>query len=550
MKRFFTYCAAGILVTSAAYSQSAERPTFEVADIHPSPRVNQFQFTGPLYGGGRYELQYATMVDLIHAAYGVETDRITGGPNWVELDRFHVFAKAPAGSTAETRKLMLQNLLADRFHLVVRHDSKPVPVMALTLAKRGGMKASDGSGEAGCNFTVQNNPGGPPTDGQPIQLPIINYTCHNTTMEAFAAAIPNIPTANQYLDGKKIVDRTELQGAWDFTVRITPKVPPGINTIGEKMPLPEAFDKQLGLKLEASTSPMPVLFVEGATRPTPNPPETAKVFPPAPTEFEVAELKPSPPDTSGGRGGQQSPPVLKNGRLIVQNLTLQNLIAVAWDLSGPDMLVGAPKWLNSDRFDLIAKAPTGVEIGDFNAQQINLDVLRPMIQSLLKERFKMVVHTEDRPMDAYTLMAGKPKLTPADPNGHTKWQEGIAAAKDSKNANTSLGRLVTCQNMTMAQFAELLPQIANGYVHSAVVDATGLEGAYDFTFSFSPIGALQAISGGRGGEGGGSDAASDPSGAISLPDALSRQLGLKLELQKRPVKVLVIDHVDQKPTDN
>jgi uncharacterized protein (TIGR03435 family) len=113
---------------------------------------------------------------------------------------------------------------------------------------------------------------------------------------------------------------------------------------------------------------------------------------------------------------------------------------------------------------------------------------------------------------------------------------------------------VTCQNVTMAQFAELLPGIAPGYLHTQVVDSTGLAGGFDFTFSFSPAGLFQ-LNQGKGGEEGGTAAgpvpeASLPSGALSLFDALTKQLGLKLEMQKRPTPVLVIDHVNQKPTDN
>lgn len=118
-----------------------------------------------------------------------------------------------------------------------------------------------------------------------------------------------------------------------------------------------------------------------------------------------------------------------------------------------------------------------------------------------------------------------------------------------------LGRLVTCQNVTMAQFAEMLPVIAPGYIQTKVVDATGLEGGWDFTFSFSPVGVLQLGGGGRGGDGGGAAGgagteASEPSGGLSLLDAVVKQLGLKLEQQKRPTPVLVIDRVERKPTDN
>jgi uncharacterized protein (TIGR03435 family) len=102
--------------------------------------------------------------------------------------------------------------------------------------------------------------------------------------------------------------------------------------------------------------------------------------------------------------------------------------------------------------------------------------------------------------------------------------------------------------MSMAKFAEMLMGLAPGYIHAPVLDATGLEGTFDFTLSFSTAGQLQ--SGGRRGGDGAAAQASDPNGALSLLDALPKELGLKLELQKRPVRVLVIDHVEQRPTDN
>jgi uncharacterized protein (TIGR03435 family) len=107
----------------------------------------------------------------------------------------------------------------------------------------------------------------------------------------------------------------------------------------------------------------------------------------------------------------------------------------------------------------------------------------------------------------------------------------------------------------MAQFAERLLALANGYVQIPVLDKTGLEGGWDFALNFSAIGVF--LNTGRGGgdaaagaPGGGALAASDPNGAISLPEAIDKQLGLKLEMQKRPVSVLVIDQVEQRPVDN
>ena len=95
-----------------------------------------------------------------------------------------------------------------------------------------------------------------------------------------------------------------------------------------------------------------------------------------------------------------------------------------------------------------------------------------------------------------------------------------------------------------------------------MLDATGIEGRYDFTLSFSSVdltraaggggggGGAAAGSGGAAGAGGTAAGSSDPNGALSVIDAVNRQMGLKLEKVKRPVSVLVIDHIDEKPTDN
>ena len=100
-----------------------------------------------------------------------------------------------------------------------------------------------------------------------------------------------------------------------------------------------------------------------------------------------------------------------------------------------------------------------------------------------------------------------------------------------------------------------VPEHDHGAIRGAAseLDATGLDGAWDFTLSFSPVGVFRN-GGDRGGDGGQPSgetaAASDPNGALTLPEAIDKQLGLKLEKERRPVSVLVIDHVEQKPTDN
>jgi uncharacterized protein (TIGR03435 family) len=536
--------AFGTLLSSIAVSQSAEtRPAFEAVEIQRSAPA-RFQFMrGPTAHAGHYELRQASMVDLVATAYGFNQDEVLDGPSWLEEDRFDVIAKLPPDSTRETQKAMLQTLLADRFKLVVHVDKRPMPAIALTVGKKALFKESDGSGEERCDFKAPPQPPPRPVEGAPAApfAPTFTIDCHNMTMARFSEELRGMFNN----DNKPVTDHTGLKGAWDFTFKFTPNFQMG----GDTGALADAVDKQLGLKMTPAKEDVPVIIVDSVNeQPTANAPNITEILhlAPPPTEFEVAEIKPSDPD-SKARGFQ----IQRGGRVNIAGMTLKNLIFNAWNLTD-DMLIGAPKWLDEDRFSIIAKAPS-------TAGEIDIETVFFMLRALLKDRFKLEVHMEDRPINAYTLLAGKPKMQKADPNSRTRFKEGPAAdGKDPRVKNPVLGRLVTVQNMTMAQFAAKLQQIASGYIHSPVLDATGLEGSWNFTLSFSPAGALQ--NGGRGGGGRGGDApppgpgglteASDPSGAISLPEAIDKQLGLKLEMRKRPVQVLVIDHIEQKPTEN
>jgi uncharacterized protein (TIGR03435 family) len=112
-----------------------------------------------------------------------------------------------------------------------------------------------------------------------------------------------------------------------------------------------------------------------------------------------------------------------------------------------------------------------------------------------------------------------------------------------------MNMLAVCQNVTMAQAAELFPTFAAWYLHYPVVDKTDLQGGWDFTLNWSsgdhmPSAGAQAP---PASPDAGGDTASDPNGAVSFYDAVSKQPGLKLVNEKRPEPVLVIDH---QPTPN
>src|SRR5580698_8290329 len=107
-----------ILLHCAAFGQEAP-PRFEIADVHVSPQELTRRFFRSTTRGKRWELRYASMLDLVRTAYGVTAEKVLGGPTWLEMDHFEIVANMPPDTRPETQKLMLQSLLAERFHLVV-----------------------------------------------------------------------------------------------------------------------------------------------------------------------------------------------------------------------------------------------------------------------------------------------------------------------------------------------------------------------------------------------------------------------------------------------
>jgi len=144
------FCRVGLvtLLSGLAFGQSTDKPpAFDAADVHVSAKSPNANQSGGFLRGGRYEIRKGTMVDLVRLAYGMDADKVLGGPAWLETDRFDIIAKAPPSTPPDTVKLMLQALLADRFKLVVHKDTKPLPGYALTVGKgKPKIKEADGSG--------------------------------------------------------------------------------------------------------------------------------------------------------------------------------------------------------------------------------------------------------------------------------------------------------------------------------------------------------------------------------------------------------------------
>src|SRR5215831_1293040 len=257
MMRAFVGIAFAALLSGAAVGQSTQqRLTFEVADVHLSPRGTNTVFRTS-FRGQRYEVHNASMVDLIRTAYSVDTEKVFGGPSWLEFDRFDVTALAPVNTSQETIKLMLQSLLADRFKLVVHNDTKLVPGFVLSPGKgKHKLKEAEASGKTGCQ--TQPVPPPPPTPGQ-INVPMIGISCHNVTMERFVTELKGI-AGGGYISNA-VVDSTGLKGSWDFDYKFTNR---GLLPLAgsDAVTLSDAIDKQLGLKLDEQKLPTAVVVVD------------------------------------------------------------------------------------------------------------------------------------------------------------------------------------------------------------------------------------------------------------------------------------------------
>ena len=525
-------------VIAAAEPQNAKPSmAFDSVEIR-SAAPNTMPQMRRRFGNGRYELHNATAVDLIRTAWGVEADSISGGPDWLDLNRYDVIALAPATATPDMLKTMLQSMLKDRFQLSVRNSTKDNPAYAITVERKLQLKSADGSEAGGCKFQ--------PVSAVPRRAPLPRMTlvCSNVTIPAFAKILSGAPEASGYVFDYPLLDRTGLTGAWDFSLTWSPRRAYNWSPVpSEVVTLFDAFDKQLGLKLALAKIPTPVLVVEKAV-----PPRVTEAPKPH-LEFEVAETRSE--DPNGPRIPCGVINIQPGGRVRI-NMTLRNLIWEAWgapfDFS---RFVGGPKGMDSPCWQIVAKVPSEQNVlgtanpGGWNGaiwNGVDVDTMRMSLRAFLVDRFKLAAHLEDRPIDGYALTSASPKLKKANPANRPSCKEGPGDdGKDPRLSNPIATRLITCRDMTLTQFAAQLNAFFPG--SPPITDATDILGKFDMTINFSPAGLVQAVSSQPG-------EVPEPTGVISLFDALKGQLGLKVETRKVMAPVLIVDQVNATPTEN
>jgi uncharacterized protein (TIGR03435 family) len=246
---------------------------------------------------------------------------------------------------------------------------------------------------------------------------------------------------------------------------------------------------------------------------------------PAPA-FEVASIKPSAPLTGNNFFVRMRD---DPGRVNLTSVTLRNVLMRAYKVKEHQIV--APDWMNSERFDIVAKLPEGAQ----------KEQIPQMLQALLADRFKLTLHREQKVMPVYALMPAKGgvKLPPAEASGR------IQASVGPK------GRHLTGK-MTIAQFADML----SNFLDRPVLDRSETKAAFDIDLEWTGGDSNMRIGGPMGPappprpEGAETKEPNENADAPSIFTAIQEKLGLRLEAQKAPVEILIIDHAEKLPTEN
>jgi uncharacterized protein (TIGR03435 family) len=241
--------AMALVVTNPISNLAAELPSFEVASVRThKPEPGPFRVSNAVEIG-RINFNNVTLKGCIRQAYGLRQYQVVGGQAWLNDDRYDIAAKASGAASKDQLMLMLQTLLAERFHLAVHRETKEMPTYSLVVAKKGPkihpMK-DDGSG-----VEIGADPAHP-------------YAVRNISMAMFAGVL----SRSQQVD-RPVLDHTGLEGVFTFTLDLAADDSPSADgVVGPS--IFTALQEQLGLKLEPDRGPVETLVIDHAERPTQN----------------------------------------------------------------------------------------------------------------------------------------------------------------------------------------------------------------------------------------------------------------------------------------
>jgi uncharacterized protein (TIGR03435 family) len=255
----------------------------------------------------------------------------------------------------------------------------------------------------------------------------------------------------------------------------------------------------------------------------------AQTLPPPPAYgYEVASIHKADPKETNSRLGPGP-----QGGMSSHNVTVMSLLTFAYDVR-VHQFVGAPGWVTTERFDVSFtpdKPEPGVTPGHFKEMQSVFNRHRQRMQAVLRDRFGLVLRAETRELPMYALVIAK--------GGHKL----SAPADPGKGPNVTMNR---GQIVAEAGYLKHLTDGLSTLLGRHVANETGLDGPFDFTLKWTPDSSVQ-LPGKIAKPDEPADA--DAESGTSIFNALSEQLGLRLEAKKGPVPVFVVEKVER-PSEN
>jgi len=245
-----------------AQTQPEKKLSFEVAAIKPTSPDERARYTR-MQGAHEFIAKGYTLKFLVSAAYNLPPKAISGGPDWIDVERYDILAATPGETrpTLDEQMAMVRTLLTDRFNLKFHTEPKEFSVYLLTVA-RGGIKLKESSATADEQPVLVNTV----YPGQKIFLP-----ARNATISQFASML------QRAVVDRPVIDKTNLAARYDFDLEGTPDdtqfgvnlppVPPG-NAV--KPDLFAALQQQLGLRLESSRAPVDTIVIDSVRKPSEN----------------------------------------------------------------------------------------------------------------------------------------------------------------------------------------------------------------------------------------------------------------------------------------
>jgi uncharacterized protein (TIGR03435 family) len=272
-----------LLLAPAAEAQpkAASRTTFAAASVKPNTDSDMSRFAPPTFLGDRYVVTNCPLLLIIASAYRLpfQSSRLSGGPDWIRSERYDIEATVEQGAIPrnalsmvreDQMRLMLQALLAERFHMVVRRETKELPVYAVTVSKGGPKLEKAGIEEKDCADGVSGT----------------GIVCHNFMggrgrgLHGKAVDMSDLALFVSNWTDRPVLDETGIQGLYHIETRGWANMTPGpappegakAEDGSDAATLPTVFTifNELGLRLEAKKGPVEMFVIEHVEKPTAN----------------------------------------------------------------------------------------------------------------------------------------------------------------------------------------------------------------------------------------------------------------------------------------